>query len=799
MIKNKVAALLMCFPLIFSACTGGDNKSGAVSAEPGDVDIWSTYATEKILQDRTDLYEDVRMPAQVVVEACKGEYESAQIILTASKDVAAYNAEVVADLKGAEGKTFSKENISLRHQKYIEVKETFSDYNNPPTGWYPDALVPLDTIVDFGENKIKKGQNQGVYITFNVPVDQGAGEYNGSLKITYDGQEKIVPIHLKIFDLVVSPVTRSKSYFNLGFSQHLGELDSTENIWRKYTESLIEYRLAPGSLMRSTLATDANMDAYVEEAADLVVNYGLSTVSSPWKTGENFARFVVKMAEKSIEIGKDLVSYIIVKGTDEPKLYQLDAIKVESEQFRSGVNSAVRQVSKLTGGTSEFREQLINSVKAIPHIITVQYSRNEQTNAAGIDTYCPMFDKYDTQELRDLYDDQWKGRWWYGCVGPRPPYAGYHTEDTLVSARSVGWMMSEYDVVGNLYWSTTVYARWDGTSYHPLEDYYSEAERYYYCNGDGYLFYPGAPYGIDGPVASLRLEAIRDGNEEYELLYDLNETYAAAGLSADKIQRSISDLVYSGTVVRYDNISEQFAEARSAMIQLSMLAKAGVFITDVKSDNKGMVTYNITADSGFVLKNNGTVLTGTPGGNGRTDYVLSVKLENDVNNLALTAEKDGKIYEFGFNLGGKVTYYGADELYAEDAFMDGGATVDAQLIEGKICLDVGAVTEGHQSVRYMSNVLSQIDSTTKQLIMFVENPSDEPINFRFLVRLEGASLNTELYSGTLTPGENLLTINLVGVNFSGAQIEYANFYFSLQTGDYPARTVYINGLSIYGK
>ena len=168
MIKNKVAALLMCFPLIFSACTGGDNKSGAVSAEPGDVDIWSTYATEKILQDRTDLYEDVRMPAQVVVEACKGEYESAQIILTASKDVAAYNAEVVADLKGAEGKTFSKENISLRHQKYIEVKETFSDYNNPPTGWYPDALVPLDTIVDFGENKIKKGQNQGVYITFKV-------------------------------------------------------------------------------------------------------------------------------------------------------------------------------------------------------------------------------------------------------------------------------------------------------------------------------------------------------------------------------------------------------------------------------------------------------------------------------------------------------------------------------------------------------------------------------------------------------------------------------------------------------
>ena len=35
-------------------------------------------------------------------------------------------------------------------------------------------------------------------------------------------------------------------------------------------------------------------------------------------------------------------------------------------------------------------------------------------------------------------------------------------------------------------------------------------------NGGGYLFYPGAPCGIDGPVASMRLKNLRDGMEDYE-------------------------------------------------------------------------------------------------------------------------------------------------------------------------------------------------------------------------------------------------------------------------------------------
>lgn len=796
--KKKWAALLMCLPLALTGC-GTTGYTGAEAAGEA-VDIWATYATEKILQDRTDLYDSVRLPAEVTVEACKGEYESAQIILTAKEDVAAYNAEIVADLTGPDGATFPKANIDLRHEKYIDVSIIHSDYNSPPVGRYPDALVPLETIVEYGENTIAAGQNQGVYITFNVPTTQAPGTYTGSLRVTYDGAEQTLPVTLTVHDFTVSQVTRSESYFNLGFSQHLGELDSTQDMWRKYAEALVEYRISPSILMRTTNSTEENMDAYVEEV-EYFVNLGMSTINSPWKTGEGLTRFLVKLAEKSVEMNRNLIDMVIVKGMDEPSVSSLPTVTTDTAAFNSGVTNAISQFDSLEGTTPEFIDELKESAEDIPYIIALQYNRNEATDKAGVDTYCPLYDKYDTEESRALYDDQHKGRWWYGCISPRPPYPTYHTEDTLVSARSVGWMMSEYDVIGNLYWSATVYARWDGSVYNAIEDYYSgNAERFRNCNGDGYLFYPGAPYGIDGPVASIRLEAIRDGNEEYEILYDLNVAYTEAGLSADNIQRNISDLIYSGTKVRYNNISEQFAAARKAMIQLAMLAEADVFVTDVIDDSKGTVTYTIVADSDYVVKNGGETLTGVES-DGRTEYTIVVNLENESNAIALTVEADGKTYAFDYDLGGRAVYYDAQALYSDTAFADGNATVTAALDDGRIRLDVGAVSDkSHQSVRYTDDVLAAIGAGTKRLVLYMDNGEETSVSFRLLVRLSGDDLNTELYSGTLQPGENVLDIDLTGVSIAeNKTIQYADFYFSLSPGDYPARTLYLKGLTVYDK
>jgi hypothetical protein len=43
------------------------------------------------------------------------------------------------------------------------------------------------------------------------------------------------------------------------------------------------------------------------------------------------------------------------------------------------------------------------------------------------------------------------------------------------------------------------------------------------ANGDGYLFYPGYDIGIDGPVNTLRIENLREGAEDYEYLWTLEQ------------------------------------------------------------------------------------------------------------------------------------------------------------------------------------------------------------------------------------------------------------------------------------
>lgn len=798
--RKKITAVVLSIAcaICFAGCHTGGNHS-----ESGEIEFWSTYATEKILQDKPDAYEGVKLAAEINADVLKGEYESAQLIMTAKKAVKSYDAEITGDLAGADGATFPKSAIELFAQKYVKVSTVYSGYNNPPTGMYPDALLPLKTAVEYKENKIAESENQGLTVRFHVPVDQKAGTYIGNLKITYDGREQNIAVRLNVYDVTVGRETRSKSYFNLGFSQHLGDLDSTDDMWRTYAETLLEYRISPSIVMRNYSATEDGMREYVDEVWDLIENHGMSTINSPWKNGSDLTAFLVELAKKSVQKERNLLDMTIVKGPDEPSVSALGTVTTFTQSFNTGVKNAIARFGELDA-TAEFIDELKASAENIPLIIALQYDRSEATNAAGVDTYCPLYDKYDTEAGRAQYDDQYKGRWWYGCINPRPPYPTYHTEDTLVSARSVGWMMSEYDVTGNLYWATTVYAYYNGASYQPIENYYDgSAVRFHNCNGDGYLFYPGTPYGLDKPVGSLRLEAIRDGNEEYEVLYDLKETYDDKEWgSFKKIQRSVSDLIYAGTKVRYENISARFAAARKSMIQLALLAfsPAEVLITDVCDDNRGTVKFTVSAKNGYPIKSGDQTLSAKNVGGDRTEYEVVVKRREDSNALTLRVEIDGTVYAFDLDLGGKVDYRAASELLNDDnSFASGNAKVSAELVGDSIKLTVGAVTGKHQNIRYNSAVLKSISAIDKKLVLFISNPSDEEITLKILTKQSNSLLNNEIFVGTLIPGDNVLEIELSALNIANnGTIEFADFYFAANVGDHPAKTVYISGLAVYG-
>lgn len=90
-----------------------------------------------------------------------------------------------------------------------------------------------------------------------------------------------------------------------------------------------------------------------------------------------------------------------------------------------------------------------------------------------------------------------------------------------VRNRIFQWMAFLYNIQGELYFATDAWQK------DPWKSTYN-----FGGNGEGVLFYPGAPSRIGGtvpiPIASMRLKLIRDGMEDYEYLHALSRAGEAS-------------------------------------------------------------------------------------------------------------------------------------------------------------------------------------------------------------------------------------------------------------------------------
>ncbi len=786
----------------------------AVSATAEGVELWTTYATEKVLRDApVSEYADVKSGANVVVNACKGEYESTQLILSAKEAVSSYVVKA-ADLRSSGGDAFAKENILLYHEKYILVERNY-DNNGAATGWYPDALLPMETAVAYGENKIAAGKNQGVYVTFNVPVDQPAGDYTGSFTVEIDGVETTLPVRLTVYNVEVSQTTHAKSKFNTSFHHELGELDSTQAMTDSYNRKLAEYRISPGTLGHVTM-DESGMQAYVDKAYELLQNPKMSNFSIPAFTASRngqktidrnmLAMYLEGIAKKSLETDFNLMERAIFSTglIDEPDLFGLMArVPVVCEDFNAAVDATLPKIDRIAENydtTPDFVAALKKALEDLPLVVSMPYK--EEAVEMGVETFCPYASEYDTPVKRENYKDQTQ-RWWYTCIKPRPPFPSYHIEDTLLSARALNWMMSEYDVTGNFYWGTDVYARYDGTNYQPIEDYYQTSDRYPQANGDGFLFYPGSPYGLSEPVASVRLEAIRDGAEEYELFYSLNEVYGKHGFSTDNIQRSISSLIYTG--MKVSSTSQSFYGAREALISLTALAqsKAEVCVVDAIDDNYGKITYRVFVKNGYTLQSNGNQITEYATRAEGKIYSVTASLDDADNYIDFGVEVDGEYIGFRYRLGGKVSQLSAAELTGLTAA--GGCTMTSELVElsgqGRLLqLDFKEAIKKHQAVQISNSFLQSIDASASRLVIRIYNPGEE-LPFDLQAKFKGRKYNVTVANGTLKKGMNEITVSGFGsYNWESYQaLEYMTLYLTEDNkGTNGAKTVYLKDLVLYG-
>ena len=697
-IRNLAAALAAVLALsCFSLFCGCDGETGGKS----EYEIWGTYNSVKVQQDlAAENYADVKLPAEINIETAKNEYESGQLIITAKTDVSSFNVEI-SDLQGTGGAVIKKENIQLHKQRYVHVKSNMTTIRPFLPGWYPDALVPLDKAYEKGENTVKAGGNQGLYITVYTGPDVASGLYTGRLTVTVDGDENIIPVTVSVWDFTVPEEVHTQSAFYLRRDWIInGELDNTMDMYTKYYEFLLDYRISATNLPYENLYDG---EGFVELAKKYAADPRCSAYNLPYRVvvhtvdlenPKNPEQKTKMITDIDYELLEDIVVALAREST--PELNLLDKaymyfVAATDEPQMSGTEDNVRHI---TVQYHRLFEKIIADLKAedpkffekrglteddimkLPNLVTTS---KVETVDGFVSTYVPQFQHFDTEAERQGYydsiqnDEYSSGEvWWYGCFQPAAPYPTYHVDDYMLSSRTLSWMQYEYGISGNLYWGTNTYVYPYGHHIKPA-NVWEDATRWTggVSNGDGFLLYPGVDYGVYGPLPSMRLESIRDGLEDYEYLWlfeqeieKANKKYGTS-FSSEEILEKLFRKLYTGVISTTD--SSVFVEVRRELAQMiEMISVDANIFTHIDNIDveTGNATVSVYYDSDYTLTVNGKEVEKTTSGDG-SKSVVQVSLSDAQNYLNAVVSNGTESYEIGVFVSNRVSVingFGAQEI-----------------------------------------------------------------------------------------------------------------------------------------
>ena len=489
----------------------------------------------------------------VKIWSARNEVESFQVVVSAPQENINVIKVEISDLVGPKGSKIEKENIKLFREEYVRVRMSTPRAQLPP-GLYPDPLVPFinpvtnkpieplnrsrkrwgEAVTTSGYDmyaipfEVFKGQNQIIWADVYVPKNIPAGVYSGRLRVLANGGiSEQIPITVTVWDFTLPNGPTHKNhlgsfgnvarYFNIGRNS-----DRFKQIEMRYCKAMSEHRINP-PIPRYLLPQnndDGSLEIIPERHAALkefITKFHLTDFEIPRAPFARLPSSTLRSDYKTISVAnrkkaqryyREFYKYLKANGWEEGAyIYMLDEpnLRENYEQvlvLGQLVHEAVPQLKCLVV------EQTYLQDSTWPDI------------DPAVDIWCPLWSFIDRKTINEKLahgDEVWS----YTALvqrAPRyhphyqnvkdfdPPY--WHIDRPLTVYRVPTWINYQYDITGLLYWSTvtTVIEPWSNPAFaHP---------RHY--NGGGFLFYPGLPCGIDGPVISMRMKNLRDGMEDYE-------------------------------------------------------------------------------------------------------------------------------------------------------------------------------------------------------------------------------------------------------------------------------------------
>ena len=547
----------------FLTCCTFIQFSCSIEKETADVKLSVINSLDRVKQDDKIIGED-----QASIKAAKNEVESFQVVVQALDRNVRVTGAIVSDLTGDAG-TIGKENVTLFREEYARVRRSSPRAQLTP-GLYPDPLVPfIDPVTNkpiqpFDQYRVKwgepfissgyemyavpfdlwKGQNQPLWVDIYVPEKAAAGEYKGTITVTFSNSPEqfgqnvdsiktkslSLPVNLTVWNFTLPNGPTHKNHFGhvSGIIERLYGVksDSQEglDIEMRYCQMMADHRINP-PLPHSFLPEvnpDGSLKIVPEKHAKLkkfledlhVTDFEIPRAPYTEMTTTNRA--------KAIRYYKDYYNYVKENGWDKRAyLYMLDEPNL-SENYQQVIDLGA------------LAHEAAPEIRCLVVEQTYAQDPSWPDMDPAIDIWCPLFAFIHRESIEEKLshgDEVWS----YTALSQRAPryHPDYetvknydspywHLDAQLTSYRTPTWMNWQYKIAGLLYWSSVqISGSVTGVMDPWMLPAFSESDSQF--NAGGYLLYPGVPCGINGPISCIRLKALRDSMEDWEYFEILNK------------------------------------------------------------------------------------------------------------------------------------------------------------------------------------------------------------------------------------------------------------------------------------
>jgi hypothetical protein len=390
-----------------------------------------------------------------------------------------------------------------------------------PTGWKPVQLVPENAKSGKGgfPLKVEPSQNQAVWIEVYTARNLPAGIYEGGVRVTADGQSKIVPVELELFNFTLPDENSMHAmvYYesrqavlyqgrNLDAEYHRFAHRQRIELVDAYTEE--SARAALGRFRGGDFTRARGYEGPGEGVGNMLIP---ATFYGPGKAFDERAGAWRKSDAWMTFLKQNLPGKItFVYMPDEPRRSEFPYIKKLADNIHSNPGPG----------------------RLLPVFITKGYVKEL---AEAIDIWCSGPQDY---QIKRALEERARGHDYWVYNGGRPYGGAIVIDAPATDARATIWACFKHGIKVYFYWHgvhwlhnnqkqgerrQNVWANpvtFDnrGQPNKPVEDQS-------FANGDGVLMYPGEERlhteedrGINGPCSTIQLANFRRGLQDHQYL-----------------------------------------------------------------------------------------------------------------------------------------------------------------------------------------------------------------------------------------------------------------------------------------